>query len=57
MNKYFKTTAIRTVKLMVVASAILTMPTSCKKWLEEKPTSYYSADTFLKMLMKPEWLY
>ncbi|MBB5437742.1 hypothetical protein HDC92_001416 [Pedobacter sp. AK017] len=48
MNKYFKTTAIRTVKLMVVASAILVMPTSCKKWLEEKPTSYYAADTFFK---------
>jgi hypothetical protein len=48
MNKYFKTTAIRTVKLMVVASVILTMPTSCKKWLEEKPTSFYSADNFFK---------
>lgn len=48
MNKYFKTTAISTIKLMVVASAILVMPTSCKKWLKEEPYSLYSSDTFFK---------
>ncbi|WP_084236557.1 RagB/SusD family nutrient uptake outer membrane protein [Pedobacter africanus] len=38
----------RYIKLMVVASAIFVMPTSCKKWLKEEPYSLYASDTFFK---------
>lgn len=38
----------RYIKLMVVASAILVAPTSCKKWLKEEPYSLYASDTFFK---------
>ncbi|MDR6781510.1 hypothetical protein ABIE26_002002 [Pedobacter africanus] len=38
----------RYIKLMVVASAIFVMPTSCKKWLKEEPYSLYASETFFK---------
>lgn len=38
----------RYIKLMVLASVVFVIPTSCKKWLKEEPYSLYASDTFFK---------